>query len=91
LINRLNPITFDWKATGERDLGLAAEDVAQAEPLLAIYNKQGQVEGVRYNRIAVVLVNAIKQQQELIKQQQAEIDALKKLVCKAHPNADACR
>ena len=69
LIKRLNPITFDWKATGERDLGFAAEDVARVEPLLAVFNKQGQVEGVRYNRIAVVLAAAIKQQQELIERQ----------------------
>ena len=48
------------------DLGLGAEDVEKVEPLLVTYNTQGQVEGVKYDRIAVVLLNAVKEQQTLI-------------------------
>jgi hypothetical protein len=61
LINRLRPITFSWKQSGERDLGLAAEEVAAVEPLLVTYNERGQVEGVKYDRINVVLINAMKE------------------------------
>ena len=46
LIERLRPIAFDWKANGEADLGLAAEEVAKVEPLLVIHNDKGEVEGV---------------------------------------------
>jgi hypothetical protein len=105
LINRLRPITFNWSQSGERDLGLAAEEVAAVEPLLVTYNERGQVEGVKYDRINIALINAVRQQQgqlnqqqELIrrqenqmKQQRAEIDGLKVLVCKSHPEADICR
>ncbi|PYS79337.1 MAG: hypothetical protein DMF66_03150, partial [Acidobacteria bacterium] len=33
LINRLRPVTFDWKESRAHDLGLVAEEVAEAEPL----------------------------------------------------------
>lgn len=87
LINRLRPITFNWKDGGMKDFGLAAEDVAKAEPLLATYDSKGVVQGVKYDRIGVVLINAVKEQQaeieeqqKTIRAQQAEIEQLKKKV-----------
>ena len=59
-----------------RDLGFGAEDVEQIDPLLVTYNKEGQVEGVKYDRINVVLVNAIKEQQQQINAQQKQIGEL---------------
>jgi trimeric autotransporter adhesin len=91
LINRLRPISFTWKDGGKRDLGLAAEEVAALEPLLVTYNGKGEVEGVKYDRVAVVLLNAVKEQQEMIRQQQSQIDNLKKIVCLNHPNGDICK
>lgn len=104
LVTRLRPIRFDWKDGGMHDLGLAAEDVAAIEPLLVTYNKEGQVEGVKYDRISVVLVNAVKEQQKQIESQQmqierqqtenerqrTEIGELKKLVCELKPSAKIC-
>jgi len=91
IINQLRPITFTWKTDGKRDLGLGAEDVAAVEPLLITRNSDGQVEGVKYDHLNVVLINAIKQQQEQIKKQQDVIDDLKKLVCSDHRDANVCR
>ena len=73
ILNRLRPITFDWKDGGMHDLGLGAEDVEKIDPLLVTYNKQGQVEGVKYDRIGVVLVNAVKEQQAEIERQKQQI------------------
>jgi hypothetical protein len=74
LVNRLRPITFDWKEGGMHDLGLGAEDVAAVEPLLVTYNKNGLVEGVKYDRIGVVLLNAVKEQQQIITAQQERVE-----------------
>jgi endosialidase-like protein len=76
LINRLRPVTFDWKADKAHDLGLVAEEVAEVEPLLVIHNSKGEVEGVKYDRLNVVLVNAIKEQQAQIKSQADAFAAL---------------
>ena len=74
LVRQLRPITFDWKDGGAHDLGLGAEEVARVEPLLATYNEKGEVEGVKYDRVAVVLVNAVGEQQAQLERQQREIN-----------------
>jgi hemoglobin-like flavoprotein len=98
IINRLKPITFDWKDGGMKDLGLGAEDVAAVDENLVIRNEKGEVEGVKYDRLGVVLINAVKQQQSQIEAQQKlledqaqQIELLKQLVCSQNPNAEICK
>jgi Chaperone of endosialidase len=76
LIARLNPISFNWKQTGRADLGLAAEEVAKVAPSFTFTNSKGEIEGVRYDRLNVPLINAIKQQQEQIETLRAQNAAL---------------
>ena len=104
LVRRLRPVSFDWKANKEADFGLVAEEVAAVEPLLATRNEKGEVEGVKYDRLGVVLVNAVSEQQseieaqraqldaqaKTIRRQQAEIDELKAAVCALAPAAKIC-
>lgn len=98
LLQRLRPVTFNWKESNLPDLGLIAEEVAVIEPLLVTLNPAGEIQGVKYDQLNVVLINAIKQQQaqiqgqaEQIKQQQLQINSLKSLVCLDHPNAEVCK
>jgi hypothetical protein len=98
VVSRLQPIAFTWKQGGKHDLGLAAEDVARVEPLLTFRNKKGEIEGVKYNQLSAVFVNAIRDQQaqierqrEQIAQQEGELAALKALVCASHAEAGVCR
>jgi hypothetical protein len=98
LLNRLRPVSFTWKESGERDFGLIAEEVAAIEPLLVMRNAQGAVQGIKYDRLGVVLINALRQQQEQLRrqqerldQQQLQLEGLKKLVCRDHPEAEVCR
>jgi hypothetical protein len=105
LVKRLKPITFDWKAGGMHDMGLGAEDVAAVEPLLVTYNKDGVVEGVKYDRIGVVLVNGMNEQQLQIERQQLRIDEYERkldeqkrtidlllsTVCSLQPTAPVCK
>jgi trimeric autotransporter adhesin len=79
IINRLEPISYTWKDGGLRDVGFGAEQVEKIEPLLVIYNTNGQVEGVKYDRITVALVNALKEQQQQIVVQQRQITELSPL------------
>jgi hypothetical protein len=73
IINRLQPITFKWKSDQSLDLGLGAEDVAAIEPLLVTHNANGEVEGVKYDRLSAVFINAFKEQQAEIKSQAEKI------------------
>jgi hypothetical protein len=105
VVKRLRPITFNWKDGGLEDLGFGAEEVFQIEPRLTVFNRKGEIEGVKYNQLTTVLVNAvneqqaqieaqqqhIKQQSEEIRAQRKEIAALKKLICLDHPAASVCK
>ena len=86
IVNRLRPISFNWKTSGARDLGFGAEEVAAVEPLLVTHNDKGQIEGVKYDRISAVLVNAVKEQQnqiEILRAQNAALSARLQVVEKS--------
>jgi hypothetical protein len=98
LINQLQPIAFKWKADNLFDVGFGAEEVAKINPLFVTHNDKGEVEGVKYDRLSVVFVNAFKQQQTQIdrqqkqlEEQQLQIENLKKLICLDHSDAAVCR
>ena len=78
MVKLFRPVTFDWKGREEHDLGLIAEEVAEIEPLLVTHNRNGEIEGVKYDQIAMVLINAVKEQQAQIQQQQNQIETLRK-------------
>lgn len=84
LVERLHPITFNWKEGGVKDLGLVAEGVAEVEPLLITRNSEGEIEGVKYDRLTVVLINAVKEQKEMI-------ESLKQIVCRTNPAEKVCQ
>ena len=98
VIRLLRPVTFDWKEGRRADFGLIAEEVAEVEPLMVTHNTKGQIEGVKYDLIGVVLINVVKEQQTQIEVQrqnierlQDQIDVLKKLVCASNPDAEICK
>lgn len=98
LISRLRPVSFNWLANNQFDFGLVAEEVAAVEPLLASYNDKGEVEGVKYDRLGVVLINAVGEQQKQIEAQHREIEqlrielaALKSLVCASNQSSAICK
>ncbi len=78
IINHLRPISFTWKDHPERDLGLGAEDVAAVEPLLVTKNDKGEIEGVKYDRLSAVFINAFKEQQKEIETLRAANVTLRK-------------
>jgi hypothetical protein len=104
LVKRLRPVSFNWRSNDAPDVGLVAEDVAKLEPNLVTRNDKGEVEGVKYDRVGVVLVNAVNEEQvqienqqkqidaqkAIIERQQAEIEALKTLVCSKNRSAKLC-
>jgi len=73
LVKRLRPITFTGSKAAVAMLGLARKNVAKVEPLFTFTNDKGEIEGVKYDRINVALVNAVKEQQAEIHQEQAQI------------------
>ena len=70
IVRRLRPISFDWRDGSGHDIGLGAEDVARVAPSLTVTDDKGEVAGVKYDRLNLLLINALKEQQ-------AQIDSLR--------------
>ena len=76
IVQRLRPISFNWKQGGQPDIGLGAEDVAQVAPSFVTTDSKGEVEGVKYDRLNILLINAVKEEQNQIEKLRAENAAL---------------
>jgi hypothetical protein len=79
-LDRLRPVSFKLKsdATGTRQYGLIAEEVAKIYPELVIRDEKGRIDGVRYDELAPMLLNEAQKEQHRIAAQDAEIRDLKK-------------
>ncbi len=96
-VNKLRPISFDWK-DGMKDVGFGAEDIVKIDPRFVTYSSTGEVEGVKYDRLSVVFVNAVKEQQSQIEvlekqtqSQQKQIEALTQALCSLKPDLEVCK
>ena len=56
----LRPVGYRWTHDGSEDVGFVAEEVAEIDERLIHRNDRGEVEGVRYDRISALLVNATR-------------------------------
>lgn len=64
---KLQPAKFDWigNKSETKDIGLIAEEVEKAAPEFVTY-EGGKIQGVKYEQLTVLLINAIKEQQKQI-------------------------
>jgi len=75
---KLQMVRFEWKTTGEEDVGLIAEDVEKAVPDLVIYNSDDKPEAVKYDKVAIYLLEVVKAQQERISALEKQIGELRR-------------
>ncbi len=80
VIKRLRPVSFNWKTDNSPDFGFIAEEVSEAEPRLAVYEQNGEVKGVKYEKVSIFLVKAAQEQQAQIEQQQSQLDEQKRII-----------
>jgi len=62
----LRPVEFEWKGSGDRDIGLIAEEVDGVARDLVTYDKEGRPDAVKYDRVALYLLTVVKAQQQKI-------------------------
>lgn len=75
-ITEFKPYTFNWiNDPNINDFGFIAQDVEQIFPLL-VFENQG-MKGVHYDKLGVLAIKAIQEQQAIIETQQQEIEQLK--------------
>jgi hypothetical protein len=82
-VMKLNGISYEWKAAEKqmegREIGLLAQDVEKVLPELVLMDSKGY-KSLAYDKLIPVLVEAMKEQQSVIKHQAAEIKELKEKI-----------
>jgi trimeric autotransporter adhesin len=73
-VERLRGVSYDRKDSGKHEIGVIAEEVGAVLPEVVSWEKNGKdAQGVDYSRLTALLIEAMKQQQGLIRQQEKQI------------------
>ncbi len=73
----LKGVEFTWKESGEESVGLIAQDVEKVFPELVETGGNG-LKGVQYGNLVAPLIEAVKEQQAMIKSLEERISELEK-------------
>ena len=68
IIDKLRPVSYDWKESKEKDYGFIAEEVNELDSVLTTENEDGEMLGIKYTKLIPFLVKKIQEQEERIKQ-----------------------
>jgi hypothetical protein len=81
-LDQLRPVTFRYKSEpqGPQQYGLIAEEVAKVYPELIVRNGKGEIISVRYDELAPMLLNEVKQEKRELAEQGAEMRELRAMV-----------
>jgi Chaperone of endosialidase len=81
-LQRLRPVSFHLKTdpAGPVQYGLIAEEVEQVYPELVIRDADGQIQGVRYEELAPMVLNEVQRQQKKVAAQEERIAAQQELI-----------
>ena len=82
-----NPLDLPW---GSDEVGFSAQAVQQVLPEAVSRSQQGYLQ-LHSDPILWTMLNAIKEQQALIETQRQQIAGLRRLVCRSHRRAPACK
>ena len=79
VILALEPVTFKYNYDVKNTpcFGLIAEDVAEVDHHLVVWDKEGQPKTVRYEQINAMLLNEFLKEHKKVEEQQASIGQLK--------------
>jgi len=80
-IEQLRGVSYDLKANGKHEVGVIAEEVGAVVPEVVTWEKNGtDAQSVDYGRLTALLIEATKEQQAVISEQQAQIASLTRQV-----------
>ncbi len=76
-VEQLRGVSYELKANGKHELGVIAEEVGAVIPEVVTWDENGMdARSVDYSRLTALLIEATKEQQALINQQQEQIAQL---------------
>jgi len=80
-VGQLRGVSYDLKDSGKHEVGVIAEEVGAVVPEIVSWGKDGKdAQGVDYGRLTALLIEATKEQEAQIRQQQELIARLRSQV-----------
>jgi trimeric autotransporter adhesin len=74
MVEQLRGVSYDLKDSGKHEIGVIAEEVGAVVPEVVTYEENGRdARGVDYSRLTALLIEATKEQQAMIDQEQQQI------------------
>jgi hypothetical protein len=74
MVERLRGVSYDRRDTGKHEVGVIAEEVGAVLPEVVSYEENGRdARGVDYSRLTALLIEATKEQQRELRQEQTEL------------------
>jgi trimeric autotransporter adhesin len=87
-VEQLRGVSYDLQANGKHEVGVIAEEVGPVVPELVTWDNNGKdAQSVDYSRLTALLIEATKEQQALIEQQQEQIAQLTSQVKTIQPRS----
>lgn len=71
----LEGVEFDWKDSGEKSIGLIAQDVEKVFPEL-VHTSKGGIKSLEYGNLVSPLIEAVKEQQKQIEELKKRINEI---------------
>jgi Chaperone of endosialidase len=76
-VEQLRGVSYELKANGKHEVGVIAEEVGAVVPEVVTWDQNGKdAQSVDYSRLTALLIEATKEQQALIREQQDQIAQL---------------
>ncbi|OFV95402.1 MAG: hypothetical protein A3H28_07590 [Acidobacteria bacterium RIFCSPLOWO2_02_FULL_61_28] len=77
-VERLRGVSYERKADGKPEIGVIGEEVGEVVPEIVTFEQNGKdAKSVDYARLTALLIEAIKEQQEQIRELRRQIEASK--------------
>jgi len=73
-IMKLEGISFDWKKSNKKSIGLIAQDVEKVFPEIVNIEEETGLKSIEYSKLVAPLIEAVKEQQKMIDEQRELID-----------------
>jgi len=79
-VKQMNVVRFQYKSSGINDFGFIAQELMQPLPELVFQNETDGFYGVHYEKLGVIAIKAIQEQQIIIESQDKRIRQLEEMV-----------
>jgi len=73
-LRKLEGISFDWKDSGKKSIGLIAQDVEKVFPEIVQTEEGTGLKSIEYGKLVAPLIEAVKEQQKMIDEQKVLIN-----------------